>query len=342
MGGNGSSEEAPNYDDKIFGPNGRLMSISDMLKIQEDLNGKYPKLSDATEKEKKALMPKLMKVYDLIDAWRSDVDLEYRHALTRMRAAADHNARVPEQILGSLVSLLCLLPGLKSGWDAVQIGNLLKTSAMQKNDMAAFGEKGFNAAKFLYVIGSNAALSYKQTSTFEGLLLKASENMRALLCSPTEEQWKSLRLLSGLEIDTNLYLYHAIRTAMVKHTLPFVYGYIFSTNFKFRTECLESAEGSVSLFGTTWLVMDNGIISEIEDLMKINPQLFWEGTKFKRCDKNCEHCYKSDDVYHPRMWRGMIVYAFYRPHKHVYGGSWCTRCHCSNCCACGKYRNLLD
>ena len=259
-----------------------------------------------------------------------------------MKAAADHNARVPEQIVGSVVSLLCLLPGLKSAWSAIEIRNLLKTSTMQENDMAAFGKKAFDAANFVHVIGSNVTRSYKQASTFEGLLLKTSENMRTLLCSPTDEQWKSLRLLSDLEIDTNLYLYDAIRTAMVEHTLPFVYGYIFSTNFKFRTECLNSAEGSVDLFGKTWLVMDEGIISEIEDFMKIDPQLFWEGTIFKRCKKNSKCCYNADDTYHPRMWRGMIVYAFYRPHKHMYNGPWCCRCHCSNCCDCGKYRNLLN
>lgn len=342
MGGSGSSQEAPDYDDKIFGPNGRLMSISDMLKIQENLNDKYPKLSGVTEREKKALMPKLVKVYELIDVWRSDVDLHHRQALVHMRAAADHNARVPEQILGSLVSLLFLLPGLKSGWDAVQIGNLLKSSTMKENDMGAFAGNAFNAAKYLHVIGSNATLGYKHISTFEGLLLKASENMRTLLCNPTEEQWQSLRLLSSLEIDTNLNLFNAIRTAMVNHTLPFVYGYIFSMNFSFRTECLESAEGSVQLFGKTWLITDDGIISEIERLMRLNPKQFWEGTKFKRCVKNATCCYIADDVYHPRMWRGMIVYAFYRPHKHMYNGPWCNRCRCSNCCACGKYRNLLD
>jgi hypothetical protein len=87
MGGSNSAEQS--YDDKIFGPNGTLMEVSDMLKIQENLEGNYPKLSYVTEQEKKVLMPKLRKVYDLIDAWRSDVDLQYRHALNRMKAAAD-------------------------------------------------------------------------------------------------------------------------------------------------------------------------------------------------------------------------------------------------------------
>ena len=161
MGASGSSE-APNYDDKMFGPNGKLMSISDMLKIQEQLKNEYPKVNDITEKEKKLLMLKLMKVYDLIDAWRSDVDLKYRDAFSRMRTAADHNARVPEQIVGSLVSLLFLLPGLKPAWNTVEIGNLLKTSIMEKNDAAAFEKKAFDATKYLYVISSSAIRSYKE------------------------------------------------------------------------------------------------------------------------------------------------------------------------------------
>ncbi|CAF4461137.1 unnamed protein product [Didymodactylos carnosus] len=50
--------------------------------------------------------------------------------------------------------------------------------------------------------------------------------MRTLLCSPTEEEWQSLRELSHLELDTNLYLYEEIRKAMEKHTRPLVYEYV--------------------------------------------------------------------------------------------------------------------
>ena len=64
------------------------MSVSDMLKIQEDLNDKYPKLRDVTEREKKALMLKLVKVYELIDVWRSDVDLHHHQALVGVRSSS--------------------------------------------------------------------------------------------------------------------------------------------------------------------------------------------------------------------------------------------------------------
>ncbi|CAF1568506.1 unnamed protein product, partial [Didymodactylos carnosus] len=160
MGGNNSTE---NLDGKIFGPSGSLMNIDDILKIQDELKDKYPKLSEISEEEKVALMPKLRRVYDLIDNWRSDVYLQYRE-MKAVTKEAERRAEVPIEILGALVSLLAILPGLKAAWGSVQIAHILKTSVMTQNDIAAFLGKGYQAANYAILIGSKITDSCRQTT----------------------------------------------------------------------------------------------------------------------------------------------------------------------------------
>lgn len=351
MGNGGSSSSTEVVDSKkIFGLNGRLVNISTMLEIQKELENKYPRLSDPSEQEKTEMRPKLFKLYDLIDAWRNDIDLIYRDGLKRMQAAADHNRQVPEQICGALVSLVCLLPGLYGAATAVELSNLLKKTVSEENDAVAFSKMTYDAAKLVMVIGSNVTSSYQKVSTFEGVLLETSKNMRRLLCSPTEEEWKALRLLANLRIDTDLQLYNEIRTTLVDHTRSMIYGYIFSINFDMSTQCMyQEHKGGrkgdhIWLFDKKgWTLTDEGVISEIEGFMRTDPKLFWEGTVFERCKKgsyNPKEDYQN--TYHPRIWRGMVVYARYAPDgrcgRNICRSDWCI---CSNCCDCGKYPTIL-